>query len=52
MCCGRAHRPIYGTARCRGLVARAGFTDLSIDRYKVNWLWGMMTLEALSPVRE
>jgi ubiquinone/menaquinone biosynthesis C-methylase UbiE len=39
----RAHFRVYGQKQCRHLVEQAGFTAVRIDRYKINWLWGLMT---------
>ncbi|HET6898438.1 MAG TPA: methyltransferase domain-containing protein [Vicinamibacteria bacterium] len=39
-----AHRRIYGSGECRAIVTHAGFEVASVERYKVSWLWGMMTL--------
>jgi ubiquinone/menaquinone biosynthesis C-methylase UbiE len=41
-----AHQRIYGTEECRQLAEAAGFAVERLDRYKVSWLWGMMTLVA------
>ena len=42
----RAHRRVYDSANCRLLVETAGFENVDVDRYKINWLWGMMTVRA------
>ena len=39
----RAHFRSYGEKQCRLLLERAGFAVVSVDRYKINWLWGIMT---------
>jgi len=39
----RAHFRTYGRKQCHDLVEQAGFTAVRIDRYKINWLWGLMT---------
>ena len=39
----RSHSRTYGQKQCRPLVQQAGFTLSAIDRYKINWLWGLMT---------
>jgi len=44
----RAHFRTYGARECEALIARAGFHQIGIERYKINWLWGMMTVTALS----
>ena len=42
----RAHVQIYGRDACQELLERAAFTAIRIDRYKINWLWGLMTAMA------
>lgn len=42
----RAHFRTYGQEDCRRLVQQAGFLDVRVDRYKINWLWGLMTVVA------
>ena len=39
----RAHFRTYGQKQCRRLVEQAGFPAVRVDRYKINWLWGLMT---------
>ena len=39
----RAHSRAYGQKQCRQLLAQAGFNVTRIDRYRINWLWGLMT---------
>ena len=39
----RAFYKTYRQAECLELIHRAGFSDASLDRYKINWLWGLMT---------
>jgi ubiquinone/menaquinone biosynthesis C-methylase UbiE len=41
-----AHHRTYGTKRCARFLGAAGFSDVRIDQYKINWLWGMMTATA------
>lgn len=43
----RAHHRIYDSVRCRSVVEAAGFQSVEVDRYKINWLWGMMTAKGL-----
>lgn len=45
----RAHLRIHDTAKCRLLVETAGFENVEVDRYKINWLWGMMTARGSKP---
>lgn len=37
---------IYGGEECRRLVADAGLTTIRLARYKIDWLWGLMTVSA------
>lgn len=39
----RAHFRTYGQEQCGRFVQQAGFTGVRVDRYKINWLWGLMT---------
>jgi ubiquinone/menaquinone biosynthesis C-methylase UbiE len=39
----RAFYKTYRYAECLDLLHRAGFTDVKLERYKINWLWGLMT---------
>jgi len=45
----RAHRRAYGTRACRHLLDRAGYDAPVVERYKINWLWGLMTARAVRP---
>ncbi|MDQ6958126.1 MAG: methyltransferase domain-containing protein [Mariprofundaceae bacterium] len=42
----RAHFRTYGAKECEALIATAGFHDIGVERYKISWLWGMMTVTA------
>ena len=42
----QAHRRVYGRSQCRTLLENAGFEDIDIQRYRIDWLWGMMTARA------
>ena len=39
----RAFYKTYREAECRELLREAGFEDVKLERYKINWLWGLMT---------
>jgi ubiquinone/menaquinone biosynthesis C-methylase UbiE len=39
----RAFYKTYREAECLDLLADAGFSDVKLERYKINWLWGLMT---------
>ncbi len=42
----RTHRRAYGRDECRRFLETAGLAVERIDRYKINWLWGLMTARA------
>lgn len=46
-----AHRKTYGKRECLHLLTEAGHDNIEIDRYKINWLWGLMTVTAPAPER-
>lgn len=39
----RAHFRTYGSKECRRLLVDAGFASVDVERYKISWLWGLMT---------
>lgn len=39
----RAHFKTYGQREFEHLFRIAGFRNIQIERYKINWLWGLMT---------
>ncbi len=39
----RSHFRTYGVRQCRRLLNAANACDIMIDKYKVSWLWGLMT---------
>ena len=39
----RAHFRTYGEKQCRGFLEQAGFENVRVDRYKIDWFWGLMT---------
>lgn len=43
----RSHRRIYGSGECRELLERSGYEVVALDRYKIDWLWGLMTARAV-----
>lgn len=45
----KAHYKTYRQAECSALLARAGYPDPQIERYKISWLWGLMTATAEKP---
>jgi SAM-dependent methyltransferase len=40
------HRRVLGSSECEHLLAATGFVPEALDRYKINWLWGLMTAVA------
>lgn len=45
----RAHYKTYREAECLALLAQAGYPQPRIERYKISWLWGLMTATAQKP---
>jgi len=45
----RAHHRVYRQRRLCDMLRSSGFASVRADRYKINWLWGMMTATASSP---
>jgi ubiquinone/menaquinone biosynthesis C-methylase UbiE len=45
----RAYYKTYRQHECLELLAAAGHPGAKIERYKINWLWGLMTAEAVKP---
>ena len=41
-----AHQRAYTSEECERLLADAGFLDIKIERYRIDWFWGMMTAVA------
>src|SRR5262249_53559751 len=44
-----AHYRTYTSRKFRELLLEASFVDVTIDRYKIDWLWGLMTARARKP---
>ena len=42
----RAHFKTYGKDACERLLREADYGNVRVERYKINWLWGMMTTKA------
>lgn len=42
----RGHFRTYGTRACRRFLADAGFANPEVERYRITWLWGLMTATA------
>jgi ubiquinone/menaquinone biosynthesis C-methylase UbiE len=45
----RAFYKTYKEAECLQLLRSAGFGDVKLERYKINWLWGLMTAVVTIP---
>lgn len=41
-----AHYRVYGRNECLSLLKQTAVRDASVERYKINWLWGLMTARA------
>lgn len=44
-----AHQRAYGSRECLQLLNRAGYAETAVERYRINWLWGLMTARAVRP---
>jgi len=42
----RAHFKTYKKDACERLLRNSGYGNIKTERYKIDWLWGMMTAEA------
>ncbi len=41
-----AHRRIFGRDECAALLAAANYRITAVERYRISWLWGLMTAVA------
>jgi ubiquinone/menaquinone biosynthesis C-methylase UbiE len=41
-----AHSRVYGAAECAAFLAEAGLALVRLERYKISWIWGLMTATA------
>lgn len=48
----RAHFRTYGVKECQTLLQLEGFRKVFIERYKIDWFWGMMTAQAAKGTAE
>ncbi len=39
----RAHFKTYGAKECGRLLREAGVAEVKVERFKISWLWGLMT---------
>jgi SAM-dependent methyltransferase len=44
----RAHFRTYGVAELQTMMQDEGFQGIAIERYKIDWFWGMMTATAIN----
>jgi len=44
----QAHFGMYGSQECSRILTRAGFRVEMLERYKISWLWGLMSVTASS----
>jgi ubiquinone/menaquinone biosynthesis C-methylase UbiE len=40
------HTKIFGSQEFSSLLSNTGLADVQVDRYKINWFWGLMTAKA------
>jgi ubiquinone/menaquinone biosynthesis C-methylase UbiE len=45
----KAHYKTYRQSECASLLKEAGHVNPHIERYKISWLWGLMTATAAKP---
>ena len=43
----KTHYKTYRQAECVALLRKAGHSAAEVERYKINWLWGLMTATAV-----
>ncbi len=47
----RAHVKTYTLRECKHLLERTGFAAIEGERYKISWLWGLMTVHGIKQER-
>jgi len=45
----QAHFKTYRSKECQKLIGKAGLDRVQVERYRLNWFWGMMTAVGVSP---
>lgn len=45
----RGHFRTYSSRECYRLLGKADFREIKVERYRISWLWGLMTAIALRP---
>jgi ubiquinone/menaquinone biosynthesis C-methylase UbiE len=43
----RAHFRTYGVSECQRILQDEELANVSVEKYKIDWLWGMMTARAI-----
>ena len=46
-----AHARTYGRTQLAELLRAAGFEGVAVERYRISWLWGLMTATGRAPAR-
>ena len=46
-CFNKAHFYTYSSQELKTLLRQENFKDISVDPYKINWFWGMMSAKAI-----
>jgi ubiquinone/menaquinone biosynthesis C-methylase UbiE len=41
-----AHFKVYRQSECLSLLQQGGYDQASVERYRISWLWGLMTAKA------
>jgi ubiquinone/menaquinone biosynthesis C-methylase UbiE len=44
-----SHARIYGRTECSALLSQACYEVTTLERYRISWLWGLMTATARAP---
>ena len=45
----RAHFKVYSESACGRMLEEGGFVQVKSERFKINWLWGLMTATGNKP---
>lgn len=44
------HQRCFGTRACEHFLMDAAYTEIKVEKYKINWLWGLMTATAKNSI--
>ncbi|MBK5293498.1 MAG: methyltransferase domain-containing protein [Acidobacteriia bacterium] len=47
-CFNAGHFHSYRARECQAIFETSGLQDIRIERYKIDWLWGLMTVKAVT----